>query len=125
MTRDDSARARRFRQAAIVYLHYAVLYWVGARVLIDHGLVPVSRGPVWIWLVAGGAIGIAITAALWWWHNVWFARVVWILVALRLPALVEGAFVAPTPGIPPDLYLVAGIAVVINLAFLARAAWDL
>lgn len=125
MTRDDPARARKFRQAAIVYLHYALLYWVGAYVLIEHGLVPASRGPTWVWLGAGAVVGVAIAAALWWWRNAWFARAVWVVVALRLPALVEGAFLEPSGGVPPTLYLVAGIVVVINLGFLARAAWDL
>ena len=58
LTRTDHppSRALKFRQAAIVYLHYAVLYEIGAWVLLQRGLFPATRGPEWVWFVAGAGI---------------------------------------------------------------------
>lgn len=121
----DPARARKFRQAAIVYLHYGVLYFFGARVLLERGLFPTTRGPEWVWFAAGLAILAVVLWGLWWWQNVWFARSIWLLVALRLPVLMDGAFFGGGIGtIPRSLYLAAGIVVVIVMGALARAAWD-
>lgn len=125
MTGADSGRARKFRQAAVAYLHYAALYWAGSWALLSAGMMPESRGPAWLWLAAGAAIGLGLTAGLWYWHNRWFARVLWGVVALRLPALIEGAFLGGgAEGVPAGLYLAAGIAVLAVLALLSRAAWD-
>lgn len=118
------SRALKFRQAAIVYLHYAVLYEVGAWVLLQRGLFPVTRGPTLVWFVAGVAIAALVIAGLWWWQNAWFARVIWVLVALRLPTLLEGAFFGSELEVPPALYAAAGVVVLVNLWALARAAWD-
>jgi len=123
-TDHPASRARKFRQAAIVYLHYAVLYEVGAWVLLQRGLFPATRGPEWIWFVAGAAIAALVIAGLWWWQNRWFARVIWVVVALRLPTLLEGAFFGSELDVPTALYAAAAIVVLINLWALARAAWD-
>ncbi|MDX1622916.1 MAG: hypothetical protein R3199_02930 [Gemmatimonadota bacterium] len=123
--RHPPERAAKFRQAAIVYLHYGLLYWMGAWALWERGLFPSARGPEWAWFAAGAAIALAVTAALWWWQNVWFARVLWALVALRLPTLIEGAFLeGGAARISPGLYLAAGLVVLAVLWALARAAWD-
>lgn len=117
-------RALKFRQAAVVYLHYAVLYEVGAWILLQRGMFPATRGPEWIWFAAGAAIAALVVAGLWWWQNVWFARVIWVFVALRLPTLLEGAFFGSELDVPPALYSAAALVVLINLWALARAAWD-
>ena len=117
-------RARKFRQAAIVYLHYAVLYEVGAWVLLQRGLFPATRGPEWVWFVTGAAIAAIVVALLWWWQNVWFARVIWALVALRLPTLVAGAFFGSELDVPQTLYAAGAFVVLVNMWALARAAWD-
>ncbi|MFW6039755.1 MAG: hypothetical protein ACOC9N_01615 [Gemmatimonadota bacterium] len=118
------SRALKFRQAAIVYLHYAVLYEAGAWVLLERGLFPATRGPEWMWFAAGAVIAGLVVAALWRWQNVWFARVVWAVVALRLPTLLDGAFFGSELDVPPALYAAAGLVVLVNLWALARAAWD-
>jgi len=123
-TDHPAPRARKFRQAAIVYLHYAVLYEVGAWVLLERGLFPTTRGPEWIWFVAGAAIAALVIAGLWWWQNRWFARVIWVVVALRLPTLLEGTFFGSELEVPTALYAAAAFVVLINLWALARAAWD-
>lgn len=95
-------------------------------VLARQGLIPAGRGPVWIWLLAGALIVAAIFWGLWVRRSRWLARVVWALHALRLPALLEGAFfVGPARAIPASFYLTALVAVLLNLWMLARAGWDL
>src|SRR5690606_6758469 len=84
-------RARKFRQAAFVYLHVGLLYEFAVLVLWRVGLLPANRGPVWLWLAIGAAIVAFVFWGLWRWRNVWFARAIWALHALRLPALIQGA----------------------------------
>lgn len=121
------ARARKFRQAAFVYLHVAILYEAAAYAMWQNGLLPTGGwGPAWAWLVAGAAIALAVFWGLIRWQNAWFARAIWAIHALRLPALISGAFLRGTDGqIATSFYLTAIVVVVINLWFLARAAWDL
>lgn len=122
----DATRAVKFRQAAFVYLHVAILYEVAAYVMWKNGLLPERFGAPVIWLVAGSIVAGAIFVGLYRWQNVWLARVVWLVHGLRLPALVEGAFLRGDDGrIAPSFYLLAIVIVLINLWMLARAAWDL
>lgn len=123
-TLHEPARALKFRQAAIVYLHYAILYEFGAWALLERGLFPESRGPQWMWFAMGAAIAVVVVWGLWWWQNPWFARAVWALVGLRLPTLIEGAFFGGDLDVPGGLYLAAGLVILVNLWMLARAAWD-
>jgi len=122
--RHPPERTRKFRQAAIAYLHYGLLYLFGAYALVGRDLFPQARGPEWMWFGAGIAIGTVVVCGLWWWQSPWFARAVWLLVALRLPTLIEGAFLGSALDLAPGLYLAAGLVVLVNLVFLARAAWD-
>lgn len=119
-------RARRFRQAAFVYLHVGLLYEFVIFVLWRQDLLPPGRGSGPVWLVIGAAITAIIFTGLWSWRNVWLARAVWALHALRLPALIGGAFFPrPDAVIPPGLWAMAIPIVLVNLWMLARAGWDL
>ncbi|NIP82401.1 MAG: hypothetical protein GWM90_25520 [Gemmatimonadetes bacterium] len=120
-------RDRKFRQAAFVYLHVAILYEAAAYAMAQNGVLPTGgMGPPELWLVLGAVVGLAVFWALLHWKNAWFARAIWALHALRLPALISGAFLRGTDGqIHHSFYLTAIVVVVINLAFLARAGWDL
>lgn len=137
-------RTRKFRQAAFVYLHVGLLYEAAVWSMRGTGLLPTERGPLWVWLVAGALVVAVVVWGLWSWRNAWFARAVWALHALRLPALVDGAFLgggfgagassagaeepvaaAGASGLPSSFYLAALAVVLVNLAFLARAGWDL
>ena len=113
-------------QAAFVYLHVGLLYEFAVWEMAQAGVLPETRGPVAVWLLVGAAFVAAIFAGLWYWRNVWVARVVWALHALRLPALIGGAFF-PTAdaALSPAFYTFAIVVVLINLGFLARAGWDL
>lgn len=126
------ARARKFRQAAFVYLHVGLLYLAAVWVMAGLDMIPAGRGPVWVWMLVGVGILAVVVWGLWSWQNVWFARAIWALHALRLPALIEGAFFGPgevadaaDPTIPSSFYLTALVVVLINLWMLARAGWDL
>ena len=127
MTTDAGQRSDKFRQAAFVYLHVGLLYEAAVWSMWGSGLLPGGRGPVGIWLLVGAAIVAVVFWGLWFWQNAWFARAIWALHALRLPALLEGAFLGEggADGLPPGFYLTALVVVVVNLGFLARAGWDL
>lgn len=120
-------RSLKFRQAAIVYLHVGILYEAAAFVMWRQGMFPDARGPGWIWLVVGAIVTVAIPYALWRWHRTWIALTVWAIHALRLPTVIKGAFFVPvsSPDIAPGFWVVALVVIVINLGFLARAAFDL
>ena len=121
-----AARVTKFRQAAFVYLHVAILYEAAAYVMLGAGRLPSRFGSPWLWLLAGAVVAGVVFAGLYFWRNVWFARVVWGLHGLRLPALVRGAFfAAPGAVTPPAFYLTALVVVIVNLWMLARAGWDL
>lgn len=119
-------RAAKFRQAAFVYLHVGLLYEATVWSLHGAGLMPATRGPIGLWLLAGAAIVAIVFWGLWWWQNVWLARIVWGLAALRLPSLLEGAFIpAAERTLSPAFYGTALAVVLVNLWMLARAGWDL
>lgn len=125
--RGSTARDVKFRQAAFVYLHVAILYEAAAYEMWRVGLLPTTRmgtgGP---WLVVGGVVAGLVVFGLLRWRNPWFARVIWFVHALRLPSLIAGAFMpGTTRPLPPAFYITAIVVVVINLWMLARAAWDL
>jgi hydrogenase-4 membrane subunit HyfE len=124
-------REAKFRQAAIVYLHVGILYEAAVFVFWRQGILPEARGPAWLWLLLGAFLAGAISYALWRWQRTWLALLIWALQLLRLPALIEGAFFEKAhtgidvAAIPPAFYLTALLVVIINLAVLARAGFDL
>jgi len=121
----DPARTRKFRQAAFVYLHVAILYEAAVFSMWRHGVLPANRGPVWLWLILGAILAGAIFLGLLRWQNAWFARAVWVIHGLRLPALINAAFISTVPGeLTRGFYVTAIVVVLINLWMLARAAWD-
>jgi hypothetical protein len=120
------ARDRKFRQAAFVYLHVGVLYEAAVWVAWRNGVLPMTRGPIGVWMLAGAAIVAVVFWLLWTRRSAWTARVVWALGVLRLPALLQGAFFADAAQrLAPSFYVVALVVVLVNLAALARAGWDL
>jgi hypothetical protein len=132
MDTEQGRRATKFRQAAFVYLHVAILYEAAAFVMWRRGLIPTTFGRPWLWLILGGIVGLAVFFALLRWQNVWFARAIWALHGLRLPALIHGAFFGgeafisgSEARVASSFYLTAMVVVMINLWMLARAGWDL
>jgi hypothetical protein len=118
-------RAVKFRQAAFVYLHVAILYEAAAWAMMRHGMLPTDRGAPWLWMIAGGVVSLFVFAGLYRWQNAWFARVVWAVHGLRVPALVSGAFFHDVSSrMTQSFYLTALVVVMINLWMLARAGWD-
>ena len=120
------ARVQKFRQAGFVYLHVAILYEAAVYAMLQAGTLPTRLGSAWVWLVAGVAIAAFVFVGLYYWRNVWFARIVWVLNGARTPFLIGGAFFAGPEGVTPGaFYVTALVVVVINLWMLARAGWDL
>lgn len=123
----DTARARKFRQAAFTYLHFGILYEAGAYAMYRQDLIPRNWGPpeVWVFVVGPLAAGLVFFGLLKW-QKPWFAALIWVIGAGRLPTLIHGAFVlADTGALAPSFYLTALVVSVINMWMLARAAWDL
>jgi hypothetical protein len=119
-------RETKFRQAAFVYLHVAILYEAAAYVMWRHGLLPSRFGPPLMWLVLAAVVTAVVIWGLLKWQNAWFARAVWLLHGLRLPALINGAFFAGAEArVVPAFYITAMVVVLINMWMLARAGWDL
>ena len=119
-------RAAKFRQAAFVYIHVAILYEAAALAMMPRGMLPSRFGPPWVWLLAGAGVAALVFIGLFRWQNAWFARAVWAIHGLRIPALVSGAFFADeSTRMSSSFYLTALVVVVINLWMLARAGWDL
>ena len=123
----DAARSRKFRQAAWVYLHVGILYEAAAYAMWQNGVLPTGGlGPPWAWLIGGAAVALGVFWGLYRWQNRWFARAIWAFNALRLPSLIGAGFFRGTDAeIAPAFYVTALVVVVINMAFLARAGWDL
>lgn len=124
----DPARARKFRQAAFVYLHMAILYESAVYAMGRHGALSASRmiGPSWVWLLVGALVAGAIFVGLLRWQNVTFTRVIWVIQGLRLPSLIGSAFITTVEtGVTRGFYITALVVVLINMWMLARAAWDL
>ena len=122
----DDVRSKKFKQAAFVYLHVAVLYEAAALTMAGEGMLPTRFGPPWMWVLMGAIVAGIVFVGLYRWQNKWFARAVWALHGLRLPSLIRGAFVVDATGqLRPGFYAMAIVVVVINLWMLARAGWDL
>jgi hypothetical protein len=126
-TQHSAMRATKFRQAAFVYLHVAILYESAAYAMWRANMLPTAGfGPAWLWLVAGIIVAGLVFIGLLRWQNAIFARVVWAIHGARLPFLVKYAFITTVEGaMTRAFYITAIIAVTINLWMLARAAWDL
>ncbi len=119
-------REQKFKQAAFVYLHVGILYEGATFQMWRQGILPERMGPGWVWLLVGPVVVGVVFWGLWKWHNAWVARVVWLIAALRVPTLIGGTFF-PDSGqlLAPAFYGTALLVVMINLAMLARAGWDL
>ena len=121
-----ASRETKFRQAAFVYLHVAILYEAAAYVMARNDMLPSRFGSPWLWLLFGAIVAGIVFTGLWRWQNAWFARIVWAIHGLRIPALIRGAFfAAPDARLPPAFYITALFVVSVNLWMLARAGWDL
>lgn len=119
-------RETKFRQAAFVYLHVAILYEAASYVRWRMDLLPTRFGPPVMWLLLGAAVPAAVIWGLIKWQNVWLARAVWLIWALRLPGLIRsGFFPAEDARAEPAFYVAAIVVALINMWMLARAGWDL
>ena len=122
-----ASRELKFRQAAFVYLHAAILREAAAYEMWRAGLLPFSPlGSPLPWLIAGFFVALAVFFGILRWQNLAFVRVIWALDAVLLFPLIRYAFFAGADRPIPRSFYVVGIGVImITLWMLARAAWDL
>lgn len=122
-----AARELKFRQAAFVYLHAAILREAAAYEMWRAGLLPFSPlGSPLPWLVTGAFVALLVFFGILRWQNLVFVRVIWALDAVLLFPLIRYAFFAGADRpIPRSFYIVGIGVIVITLWMLARAAWDL
>ncbi len=119
-------RSRKFRQAAFVYLHLGILYEAAAWVMLEHGMLPLGFGPPWLYLLLGAGVVALVFWGLYRLENVWVARAIWGIQALRFPALISRAFVEQADATMPTAFYVAAMIIVLTSMWaLARAGWDL
>lgn len=121
------ARHHKFRQAAFVYLHAAILREAAAFEMWRAGLLPYSPlGSPTPFLIIGAIVAGVVFFALLRWHNVHFVRLLWLVHVIWLFPLVRYAFFAGAERpIPRSFYMMAIAVVVVAAWMLARAAWDL
>jgi hypothetical protein len=121
------SRKLKFRQAAFVYLHAAILREAAALEMWRANLLPFSPlGSPLPWLLLGGVAGLLVFFAILRWRNVAFVRIVWTLDAALLFPLIRYAFLAGADRPIPRSFYIVGIGVImITLWMLARAGWDL
>ncbi|GIV60151.1 hypothetical protein GQ464_003065 [Rhodocaloribacter litoris] len=124
-----SASRTKYRQAAIAYLIYGLIYLSGAVYLMETGMTTRS-GAIFYGL---GVLFILVIPPLIWKGIRWFTRLIAFLLAFRIAGLIrlmlndEGEVVPlPWGGELPMLYGTAVFALVatVTCTMLVRAAWD-
>lgn len=125
-----ATRKQKYRQAAITYLVYGLIYLGGAVYLAEIGAVARSG---WVWFLVG-AIFLLVLPPLVWYEFKWVTRILAILVFVRVVGLVrvivndEGETVPlPWDGAVPMRYGAVAflIVAVVAGAMLVRAGWNL
>lgn len=126
----QTPRAKKYRQAAVGYFIYGLIYLFGAMYLSTRGEGP---GGGWIWFGVGAAM-VVLFPILIWKEMKWAARILAVLVAVRvlgiLRLIADGA--AQTVEMPwgGELPMLYGAIVFVLIAaaecyLLVRAGWDL
>ena len=138
------AMDEKFGAAALAYLLYGIVYWIGGVYLALHGIGvrgSMGRAGIW-WIVIGTVLVVGIPYLLYRpreWFERWvlsrrdFARIVAVFMAIRAYKVGEVALRAETAAVPLPwsgmITFRVGAAVffvvtVIALGFVARAAWS-
>lgn len=115
----DAARALKYRQAAILYFAYGVLYL--ARVVTlgvrsgweMHGYPPVAA---WILIPVGALITVVFPYFIW-------RQVRWLTAVLALVVFVRAVYTFVQPNV--GFFLGPFMVTAVTAWMLARAAWDL
>ncbi|MBI3988142.1 MAG: hypothetical protein HY347_00850 [candidate division NC10 bacterium] len=130
-----ATREEKYRQAALAYLIYGLIYLVGALYLAHVGVAERAvRGGSSGWFLLGGLFVIAFPWLIFKGFK-WFTRALVLLLLLRIGGLIkvivgpEGGKPVPMPG-GWEMPMALGAAIFLLVAaatcyMLARAAWDL
>lgn len=74
---------RKYHQAAVTYLVYGLIYWLGGLYLIEIG---VSRQDGTLWLLIGAAFVLVFPPLIWKGFK-WFTRILAVLMGVRVIGL--------------------------------------
>lgn len=130
-----ATREEKYRQAALAYLIYGLIYLVGAIYVAQVGVAErAMRGGAAGWFLLGGLFLIAFPWLIFKGFK-WFIRALVLLLLIRIGGLVKvivgphGGKSVPMPG-GWEMPMAVGAAVFLLVAavtgyMLARAAWDL
>jgi hypothetical protein len=125
-----SPHTRAYRQAALTYLAYGVIYLGGAIYLGTVGLGPPAAA--WYWYVAGGALVVFLPVLIWKEFK-WVTRILAVLVFVRVLGLTriiirdEGVMVPMPWGVElSQVYGAVAFLVVaaVTCLMLVRAGWS-
>lgn len=125
-----SPRTQKYRQAALTYLIYGLLYLSGAVYLAQMDVVARSG---WVWFLVG-LIFVVVLPPLIWKEFKWVTRILAVLVFVRVLGLVRtilrvGGETVPLPGggtLPMRVGAVVFLLVAAGTGvMLARAGWNL
>lgn len=123
-------RTQKYRQAALTYLIYGLIYLSGAVYLAAKDVVARSG---WVWF-AVGAVFILVLPPLIWYEYKWVTRILAILVGVRVIGLGRtiinvGGETVPLPGggsLPMRYGAVVFLLIAVGTgAMLVRAGWNL
>lgn len=131
----DTSTDLKYRQAAVTYFIYGIVYLSGAAYSAAVGISErgISDGYGWIYFVVGGFIVFVLPVLIWKAYT-WVTRILALLVGVRITGLIElivteGGRPVPAPwgGEWPIGWGAAVFLLVAALAcaMLVRAGWDL
>lgn len=132
---DDHRLLRKYRQAAVAYFVYGIIYLSGAIYVARTGIVDrdISGGYGWIYFLLGGILVVGIPLLIRY-GSKWVTRILVVLILVRVGGLgrvllEEGARPVPAPwGGSVPMGLGAGVFLAVAVVagvLLARAGWDL
>ncbi len=129
------AQTEKYRQAAITYFVYGLIYLIGAIIIAQSGISSKTARPDsgLIYFITGGLFVILIPLAIWKGFK-WFTRIIAIFIVYRLYEIGrlvfrDGDKLVPVTDTFAITYFQGGIVFLVIAAFtgymLARAGWDL
>ena len=118
---DDSVSRKRYRQAAIAYLVYGLVYLLGAFLALTPARQTDFHGvPWWVFYVLGFLVAIGFPIMIWK-RFVWFTRILAVLPAYRGFVLVKRAILNEAGILNYDLFF--GFVAINAAVFLIYASW--
>lgn len=119
LTEGDRTRERKYRQAAVVYFAYGILYFTRVFALgvrSDWNLHGYPKSAAWVLLPVGLIISVVFPYFIW-------RKVRWFTMALAVVVFVRAAYLFAQSNV--DFFIGPFLVTAVAAWMLARAAWDL